>query len=243
MNYESALETLKGRDRRKLENNTYLEKNGDYIAVRLHDTNIITFYPDKTIVTSGGWKTLTTKDRLNKYLPLRYSIYQANSIWYYTIGSEKYVFEDGMILSKDGTPSDNLKFNPEKEREIKKLKRQIRKYSKDFVDTLKSWKIPSPSNGDCWYCSMRTVDKNVPLGEVNGDKDHILSHLDEGYYVPSLLVRAIEVFPVSIMAKNGLALAWNPNCEKDRETANYIPWEQIEKSIARYMYRQMGVAT
>ena len=82
MNYQEARETLlrgRGRNtsRRKLENNTYLERRDiDTIALRLHDTDIITFIADGRIeVRNGGYPTVTTHDRLNKYLPRPYRVH------------------------------------------------------------------------------------------------------------------------------------------------------------------------
>lgn len=73
--YEQATAHLNGRDTRKLENNTYLERrtcyaSGPAIAVRLHATDVVTYHADGRIVlTSGGWRTRTTLDRLNTYTP------------------------------------------------------------------------------------------------------------------------------------------------------------------------------
>ena len=84
MNYQEAdAKLLTGRcsTRRKVQNNTYLERSDSYvrdktISVRLHQTNIITFYPDGRIdVCNGGYPTVTTHDRLNTYLPRPYRVY------------------------------------------------------------------------------------------------------------------------------------------------------------------------
>lgn len=73
--YEWASEQLTGRckDRRKLCNNTYLlRRDKDTIAVRLHETDIVTFFADGDIdIYTGGWNTVTTKDRINGYSPVR----------------------------------------------------------------------------------------------------------------------------------------------------------------------------
>lgn len=72
MDYKTANEKLQGRCResRKLSNNTYLKRRGEgEIAVRLHSTDILTFYADGRIeVNTGGWNTVTTKDRINSHL-------------------------------------------------------------------------------------------------------------------------------------------------------------------------------
>ena len=100
MNFAQADALLQDRNyaRRKIGNNTYLLRTSyDVITIRLHATDIITLYDDgRTVVTSGGWQTVTTKARLNKYLPL--SISQRAGAWYWSTGDE---FKDGDTI-KDG---------------------------------------------------------------------------------------------------------------------------------------------
>jgi hypothetical protein len=73
---------------KKLENNTYMMflPGGPLdIAVRLHSTNVVTLHADGTYtLDSGGWRTVTTKDRINKYAPLDPSrhVYQLKGQWY-----------------------------------------------------------------------------------------------------------------------------------------------------------------
>jgi len=46
----------------------YERENGDRV-IRLHLTDIVTFRPDGTIMlNSGGWKTITTKTRMNNQI-------------------------------------------------------------------------------------------------------------------------------------------------------------------------------
>ena len=78
MNYQQANTLLQGRcrERRKLANNTYLIRHdAAQISVRLHATNILTFAPDGTIAVSvGDWDTVTTKYRLNRFLPQEWNV-------------------------------------------------------------------------------------------------------------------------------------------------------------------------
>ena len=72
MNYKEAKELMnEARNKVKgkpLENNTRLHEtdDGNY-EVRLHGHAIVTIMPTCVIIDSCGWKTVTTKDRLNKY--------------------------------------------------------------------------------------------------------------------------------------------------------------------------------
>mgnify|MGYP003344650536 CR=1 FL=1 len=95
----------------KLANNTYLTRrpgSGDYesqfiYAVRLHATDILTCWPDGTVsVSSGGWKTVTTKARINEFLPKCLphanqripSVYQKQREWYWWAGWEPVDVDD-----------------------------------------------------------------------------------------------------------------------------------------------------
>jgi len=265
MDYKKADEQLQGRNnqRRKLENNTYLERHDDYISVRLHDTDIIELYPDgKTVLNTGGWRTVTTKDRLNKFAPdtirghIRIS--QEKRVWYVIQVSPdydwskavKYIFRDSFTYnSKTGEISEAL-FNPSNGKAVNKVKRQISNFAKAYMIALDSGDVPAPSNGDCFYCAMRdTNGTGKTLGELNGHADHILNHFEENYFVPSLMARAVEMFPVSIATKNWyLAGLWDKSAdEQTRATAiragRGIGQEQLKRALVRYLSRQLGLAS
>ncbi len=83
--YKQVNELLQGRcyNSRKLGNNTYLKRLGNNIAVVLHNTIILTITQnDKLVLNTGGWYTVTTKNRINRYLPSYVSLYQENYQWY-----------------------------------------------------------------------------------------------------------------------------------------------------------------
>lgn len=57
-----------------LQNNTRLYQRGDGYAVRFHATDVVLIHPDGTYtLNSGGWMTLTTKDRIESSSPARIS--------------------------------------------------------------------------------------------------------------------------------------------------------------------------
>lgn len=187
MNYATAKELLKNRDGKKLENNTYLSKGEENIYIRLHDTNIITFLPNgRTILNSGGYKTATTKDRMNKYLPHPFQIYREQNEWYlYGKTSVSFwndpnkfrnPFKDGMVITKNGRI---LKASSQKTIDRnKKLKIKIKEYVKLYTKKLP---IPKPSTSDCLYCALK----------LDHDPDHIDWHIKEKYIVPSLAYNAL----------------------------------------------------
>ena len=86
-NFEQAVAVLKDRISMRLGNNTYLEVSDSdplrgFIGVRLHSTYIVKFWPDGQVTLhTGGWQTVTTKDRINEFITGR--VYQKNHEWFY----------------------------------------------------------------------------------------------------------------------------------------------------------------
>lgn len=236
---------LNGAQVKKLGNNTFEVQypNGDR-AIRYHHTDVITYLPNGDIVlNTDGYLTSTTKERMGYLNKTGYSIQQRNKIWYLverlSKGSkgQEWTFKDGITIHPNGTVTGNGT-NPKK---LLKLDKQIKGYIEGYIKALFDEKIKKPGPGDCWYCGMRT-EENKSLGEAIKDKDHILSHIEEKYYVPSLLMNAIELFPVSIAAKSliGYYLKFhNEECK----TFDNIARIQIKSSLRRYLRRQLGMAT
>ena len=107
MNYQEAaslMETARNRANGKpLENNTRLFDRGDHFAVRLHSTDVVRIYSDGWSLHTGGYGTVTTKDRLNKYGPL--TIYQRDWMWYVagwvSEDVSDPVFTEGMFIDRE----------------------------------------------------------------------------------------------------------------------------------------------
>lgn len=158
-------------------------------AIRYHYTDVITTYPDgNTVLTTGGWKTVTTKERLNSYTPLCVS--SEKGVWYvYGDNLDKTPFEDEMVFDSEWNLISEVKEVDLKA--INKVKRKIAKYIK-LVDSL--GEIPFPNAGDCWFCSMREVGSGKPLGDCSRDHSHLENHLDEGYLHGSVIFNALSEY-------------------------------------------------
>jgi hypothetical protein len=99
MNYTEAVSMVHGKTKqkaRKVGNNTYAEIESDNsVSVRLHGTAVVRFYPNGLVkLNSGGWRTSTTKNRINKYSPVK--VYQKKYEWYLQDGAE---FEDNILVN------------------------------------------------------------------------------------------------------------------------------------------------
>ena len=265
MTYQNADAQLTGRckDRRKVANNTYLERRDDHtIALRLHATDILIFTDDNRIrYESGGWKTPTTKQRMTEFGPLR--LWSDRGIWWYSAATHwtrdndmRGVYADGMVYC-DGVVS-GAGADPKAE---KKARARVTKYCRDFMTAFVAGQVPAPSGGDCWYCGMRVAggtDAGKPLGEAmptlheDGSltteraSHHIESHIEEKYYVPSLLHRALEVGGESKSMWWWVGAYWDATAEpglaqslKDRNTTFERP--RVERALRKYVLGQMGM--
>lgn len=65
---------------KKIANNTYKIDTPDGYIIRLHNTDIVTVHGNSITLNSGGWKTKTTKERINDHIAPRY-ISQKNYEW------------------------------------------------------------------------------------------------------------------------------------------------------------------
>ncbi len=174
---------------KKIGNNTYQinYKNGNK-SIRLHLTDVITFYPNGNIsFNSGGWFTPTTKNRINDFNNNGYNITQKKHIWYISRYNniDQFVFYDGITFNKNGIlKGKNLKPNIKKNDALKsKIKKFV--FKLDSLD-----KLPFPSNGDCFYCQFKDKE-NKPVGDIFKDQDHLKQHIKENYIHGSLLVNSL----------------------------------------------------
>jgi len=233
MTFEEATAKLSPRESRKVGNNTYLKRRSENsIAVMLHATDVVTFTPEYAELNTGGWYTVTTKDRINGYIPSPARVSSDRGRWYVYVGGwgkeNRQPFFDGIRISYDGRVLNPMATAEDDAaaKEAAKLKRKISKYAKLCNDTLAAG-MPQPGSGDCWYCLMRT-EEGATLGDAHEDTGHLLSHMEEGYVVPSLLANAIVErgygYPGVILGVNDDGTMgggrWNHDIRRD--VSNYL---------------------
>ena len=162
-------------------NNTvaYIRKDGTRV-IRLHHTDVLEFPKTGEVVfNSGGWKTVTTKDRMNEFQNVA-TIIQDRGLWYLFPSnknkSARIPYFDGIII-KDGKILNPVDSHHDVEQILLK---KIQKYCKE-LKTLP--RLPVPSSGDCFMCQF---------GDTNMGDDHLISHLDELYIHGSLIFNALK---------------------------------------------------
>lgn len=76
------------------------------INVRYHDTDVVRVFSDGSIrLDSGGWRTATTKLRMNQAASqflLGFHVYQTNRQWFVQVAGQEapFPFEDGMTFAR-----------------------------------------------------------------------------------------------------------------------------------------------
>lgn len=176
---------------RLLENNTVEFYREGRRIIKLHSTEILEWSRDgkRCKINSGGWQTVTTKDRINCYSPV--SVYSQKGLWY--IGET--LFFDGIEIVDGKPPKPVLS----REQKAQKLADSIRK----FVARMDKLEVlPMPDSGDCLLCAMDSgaVENNSKsdygVGNSTGrrvkSKHHIAEHIREGYLHGRLIFNALK---------------------------------------------------
>jgi hypothetical protein len=98
MQAEGFLAKGRKKTERRLKNNTVLRRiDADTLAVRLYATDIVLIHRNGNFtLNSGGWRTATTKARINEYSPVR--LWQKKGVWY--IGDVK--FAENVVVDSAG---------------------------------------------------------------------------------------------------------------------------------------------
>ena len=236
MQYDYALQEMHGRTQKKLGHNTYGRLNPDDPSVMIityHATDILTINREGVCVTVDGWTTPTTKLRVNNYLPAGWRISQVHGQWevWNTTDRKEYKFIEGMFFPWSGKPSP---LSPFDDRESAKLKRRINQYAKDYINAFYSGEVERPGAGDCLYCQMQT-EQGQSLGDAIKDKDHLLSHIEEKYYVPSLLYNAAKDSQshMSIISRSVIGEWLNGNLKDDGYYR--VVEDQLRRMLNKYL--------
>jgi hypothetical protein len=238
--YSDSLTYVREGKERKIANNTTIRKaiNGSVI-VKYHQTDIITWHQDDTVtIDTDGWKTSTTKERINLMIPPGWCLYQEKGVWILRFGEHEHTFVDGIRIAASGRVSFPEGCQQMTPTDQKRLMKRIKKYARDYTKALLDGKVPAPSGADCWGCLM-----GMP------STDHYLMHFDEGYFVPSLLHNAMKkVNRLSAAAHSIIAELWGgkPQANLDilakmGSNIREIAGPQIQACIEKFLRREFGL--
>ena len=93
------LKDIKYTEAKLIDNNTvrYVCSNGD-IVIRLHLTDILIFSKDGNVIfNTAGYRTITTKNRMNKWQTIGHIIHE-NYVWYIVVDKIRHLYFDGITF-------------------------------------------------------------------------------------------------------------------------------------------------
>lgn len=73
------------------------------LCVQYHSTIVVKWNDEKIVLNSGGWRTNTTKARMNQAsneFRLGYQVYQKDYEWFVAYNGEVLKFEDNMVIDR-----------------------------------------------------------------------------------------------------------------------------------------------
>ena len=167
---------------------------------RLHHTDIVVVEEGVSITLfTGGWRTVTTKDRINKILSAvfrgrEFWVTQHKGKWWLCQfgGAKDIEFFEGISITLDGykvsaEPYSISRGKVKLERRMEKVRKWAKAIEKDGP--------PIPGPGDCWLCMFAANKEGhrVTLADVKKDAEHLLSHVDQNYLHGYLVVLALKV--------------------------------------------------
>jgi hypothetical protein len=219
-------------ERRYKSNTRIVERANGTVEVILYETPVLIFSPENVVVlNSEGWRTPTTKARINEFLPAGFYLFQDRSEWYLryvdSCGEDVFNFADGMWITAEGIIKGYAL--PDEARERARLRKRILKFCRAAKDALEAGEVTDPSGADCWFCFMREASTGKLMGERSGNTEHLEMHMskEEHYIVPSLLWRAVET-----SAHRDPARIWAAR----RDYA-----DTISRDLRKYLYEQFGL--
>lgn len=243
--YQQAKDYLGNKKERPYAHNTRIEIDSldlghDVITVKYHGNPVVNLFPDGTITyNSCGWKTLTTKERINWFLPDGFTLYQEKSVWYISRHNHGvFVFTDGIAIRNGEVYNDGSMLETF---QIKQAIKAIHKYVDGYIKALFNGDVPAPSGGDCWHCYFQT-ENGESLGDATKNTEHILSHMEESYYVPSLLVNADKFnHRLCQITKGVIHNMWNGKLEVSQWEAS-VTVRDIRSCLTAYLKHELGIA-
>lgn len=77
------------------------ELSGEETVIKLYNTNVVTFNAHRIMLNTGGWKTVTTKQRMNQAsdeYDLGFTVFQRQGMWFVSFNGDEAIPFIGNIL-------------------------------------------------------------------------------------------------------------------------------------------------
>lgn len=163
----------------------YVRESDRAYVVRHHFTDIIVTHKDGTTeLDTGGWRSKTTRERIERHSP--YRIWTDDGDWFLMdAGGDMCPFDDGMVMPRDMEVSNAQKAETretmlDEMAPLKNVEKLVRQYMRMFKGGYVRQKDKATA-GDCMFCLVG--HHHVP---------HTEQHIREGILTQSIHDRAKE---------------------------------------------------
>jgi hypothetical protein len=164
----------------------------DYIDLELFGKVILTWQPDGNLVLSScGYKTVTTKDRYARYLPQGFRVWQDRPYWYLSTPSGTRIFHDDMEVNACG--EDLHRSDEFNQLDAHDLYAQVLEYAKLYANELVAGRLTNSRAIDvCGECVRLNISPPTALEMDIAQQNHLLSHLRTKDLVPGFALAAVS---------------------------------------------------
>lgn len=236
--------------------------DAETIGVRYHQTDVVIYHADGRIeLDSGGWRSNTTKARVDEYTHFR--IWSDKGHW-----TVHWFGDDTLRLSADYadhmTWKDGKWKGAGKPNQVKaeiKLRKAARQYAHLYLAKLLAGELHW-SDGDCMYCVKEFMihepqpKMELEIGVATGfgadgkpvfrdfdpqkDNDHLRQHIKENYFPARLVWSAYKMFDNAPVVGSWINARLHGQAEETIIPGNWH--RRIVRMIAQYMYTRLGLA-
>lgn len=216
------------------------------IGVRYHDTFVLIWDAEDTIeLYTRGYRTMTTRRRMNTYLPEPWMVYTEEGVWYLSegsYGSLRSVFVEGITIRLNASALGRV-YQPRDGEEEKKLilwERQIiRTYAAHYLGLLWAGSFPVPQASQCLQC----FENDHPALRYSAD-NHLRRHVLENRYPSKLIFNALKAAGyndwVLKRLRDYLERSTPELCAKKKTLVYPLPYDAMKRALVRFLLTHMG---
>ena len=225
----SGVDCVKGRDKLVGNNTLRFTAPDGAVCFKLYRTVVVTRRPDgRVTLNSGGWRTVTTKARMNEYAR-PYRVASDRGVWTVYGEGKSVPYFDGIALP------DAFESTGKAERAAKSERAKRAKVAAFVKSSLKLGEpVPAPNGGDCWIC-LFGMDGSPGAGAFSASNTAgapdpascIADHVKDRYMHGALVVRACRAAGWTDF-RIGLAL------QRTVDAA-------LQRTVRRFLHRSLGL--
>jgi hypothetical protein len=227
----SGVECVEGSAKLAGNNTLRFETAAGAVCFKLHKTVVVTCHRDgRVTLNSGGWRTVTTKARMNQHAR-PYRVASDRGVWTVYGEGKSVPYFDGITLP------DAFESTGKAERAAKSERAKRAKVAAFVKSSLKLGEaVPAPNGGDCWIClfGMDGGPGASPgafsASNTAGNPDPascIAEHVKDRYMHGSLVVRACRAAGWTDF-RIGLALSKPVGAD-------------LQRTVRRFLHRSLGL--